>query len=145
MAPRVPRVGSSGPWEGRGGVQGPAGLTAALTVCLYSLVRLHSEDVVLSREVWDSVMKGCFSLSQRKASEYLNMGRAVPAETLSCSPCCALQCVPVSQWDCVSSAFPGAVCEPLLLAPSFHRECVPWHLSMRGGGMEKWEGRDLTP
>lgn len=85
-------------------MQGPAGLTAALTVCLYSLVRLHSEDVVLSREVWDSVMKGCFSLSQRKASEYLNMGRAVPAETLSCSPCCALQCVPVSQRDCVSSA-----------------------------------------
>lgn len=73
------------------GVQGPAGLTAALRVCLCSLVRLHSKDVVLSHEVWDSVMKGCFSLSQRKALEYLNTRRAVPGETLSCSPRCALQ------------------------------------------------------
>lgn len=126
-------------------MQGPAGPAAALPACLYSLVRLHSEDVVLSPEVWDSVMKGCFSLSQRKALEHLNTGRAVPAETLSCSPPCALQSVPVSRRDCGSSAFPGAVWEPLLLAPSFHRDCVPWHLSMREAGMGKWEGKDLTP
>lgn len=96
-------------------MQGPAGLTAALIVCLNSLVRLHSEDVVLSHEVWDSVMKGCFCLSQRKALEYLNTGRAGPAETLSCSfPMCSAVC----------SCLPAGLCE-LCLPRCCVRACAP--------------------
>lgn len=76
-------------------------------------------------------MKGCFSLSQRKALEYVNTGRAVPAETLNCSPPCALQCVPGSQWDCelclpgccVGAFAPGTLipCGMCPLAPQYER------------------------